>query len=401
MVFFASFFIGHHVLERGYFFIDVPHIVFILFISGYYSKYFSGKKNGLVGPPYPTDIFKVLVTFFIVVFIFSLLNFRNHPAYENKISLWYLCNFVLVIVAFQTFSGSWAKSLKDHIINLILILSAIEIPIVCYQVLKLPDYSLDSTQTIKGTFITHHAMLANMLTFSLCFSVYKLFEKSNIGKKIWYGILSFSFLSVLIFSGSRSNLVGILGAGIILLILKIKFKPIHFVYLAGISIGLVLCIKLTPLNRIVYDTFHSSYTGSLDMSSYLRLFVWKGAVQYFAHAPLIEKLFGVGIANMMTIPYPSYIFYNKHVGGAHNNYLHVLLETGIVGLILFLVFFILVLIRLYRQGKNDRLALSYFIITLSLLFSGMTQETFWFQPAFGLLWLYYICLLAMISNPYQ
>jgi O-antigen ligase len=205
---------------------------------------------------------------------------------------------------------------------------------------------------------------------------------------------------MLVFSGSRSNLIGFFCAGVILFLLRLKLKPLHFLYIILLFAGTVILILFSPLSHIITETISSHETGTLDVSSLGRLLIWKGAAAHFLNAPLIEKLFGIGLANFSTLDFPFFIIAAKHASGAHNNFLQALIETGVCGLILFLTFFVAVLVRLYRQSKNDRLAMIYFLITLSLLFSGMTQETFWFQPVFGLLWLYYMSLLAVVLDNY-
>jgi len=129
-----------------------------------------------------------------------------------------------------------------------------------------------------------------------------------------------------------------------------------------------------------------------------RIFIWKNCWNYYLNATLVQKLFGVGMANLMTIPFPIFILPSKFAGGAHNIFLHVLIETGFIGFVIFMSFYISVLIKLYRQSTYDKTVMAYFFITLSLLLSGFTQEIFWFQPVFGCLWLYHTCLLALILD---
>ena len=91
---------------------------------------------------------------------------------------------------------------------------------------------------------------------------------------------------------------------------------------------------------------------------------------------------------------------SKAASGAHNNLLHVLCEIGIFGLIIYILFFYNVLKGLYRYFNNP-LSKAYFFLTIALLASGITQETFWFQKAFGSFWLFYMLFLAIILQNNQ
>ena len=401
-LFITAFFFGLHLIERmDSFFIDMPHLLIPVISLGFFSYYLSLSRADSVLIQIPKSVIIILLLFLFSAIISFILSTGFHTFTQSMFSLWYLLNLIFLVLAACFFSQPWVRDLKARIILLIISLSVLEIPVIIGQIMQLKDYSVNSLRDITGTFLTHHSMLANMMTFSLGFSIHRLLDVSSLRKKIIYGIFAFAFLNLIIFSGSRSNLIGIFVAGIIVVLLRLRPKPIHFVYTLSIIMMAFLLFQFSPLHHIVSETIHSRETGTLDMSSIGRLYVWKGAFDHFQKAPLIEKFFGIGMANFRTIQLPFFMFNTRNASGAHNNFLHVLIETGICGLILFLIYFITVLVVLYKQGKYDSLALAYFFITLSLLVSGVTQETFWFQPAFGLLWLYHTSLLALIIDTHS
>jgi O-antigen ligase len=288
------------------------------------------------------------------------------------------------------------KVWKNKIILFILFLSILEIPVVVLQVIHVGSNYAASYRDITGTFGSHHSQLANMMTFPLGFAFAKILEKPKFKYFLLLALLAFASLYAIIYSGSRSNIIGIAISLFILAVFKIKFKSIHFIYILVFLTGLLILFKFSPIRHLISGTLHSSDTGSLDLSSLVRFIIWKNCWNYFLNCGIFCKLFGVGMANLMTIPFPEFIIDSKYVGGAHNIFLHVLLETGLVGFVLFITFYLTVLIKLFHQSKYDNLALAYFFITLSLLVSGFTQEVFWFQPVFGCLWLYHTSLLALI-----
>jgi O-antigen ligase len=132
------------------------------------------------------------------------------------------------------------------------------------------------------------------------------------------------------------------------------------------------------------------------MSSFGRLLIWKGSVEHFLKAPITEKLIGCGPGTFKTIPFSFFVFDRKGSSGAHNNFLHVLIETGIIGFVLFVYFFSVALYSLFKHSKTDPLAGLFFYGTIALLGSGFSQETFWMQFVFGNLWLFHTVLLGLI-----
>jgi|WetSurMetagenome_2_1015567.scaffolds.fasta_scaffold00110_19 O-antigen ligase len=401
-LFFISFFLGIHLLTRfDYLFIDMPHLVLPLLFVGFLSRYLLPRGDDCIHTHIPVPAFLSLLVFMALASVSFFLNVGHHHLRNTAISLWYLLNLACLVGGIRFFSLSWVKEFKERVVVLVIVLSAMEIPVMAFQMMHLKDYSVGTLQKITGTFTSHHAMLANMMTFSLGFCLYKLLDAASVSRKVVYGSLSFLFLNMIIFSGSRSNLIGIFAATAILALLRLRLKPLSLSYIFLGIVFMFLLFQFSPLHHLVSGTVKSSETGTLDYSSLGRLYIWKGATDHFLKAPIIEKAFGVGIANFPTIQFSTFIFDLKFASGAHDNFLHVLLETGVVGFVSFMTYFIVVLVLLYQQGKKDHLALAYFFITLALLVSGITQETFWFQPAFGLLWLFHTSLLALILDRYK
>jgi hypothetical protein len=86
----------------------------------------------------------------------------------------------------------------------------------------------------------------------------------------------------------------------------------------------------------------------------------------------------------------------SHIGtNAHMLFLHIVLESGMIGLTIFGWVAYNVLRRLRRQGAVARPILW---ATVALLVSSLTQETFYPLPSFGHFLGLYLCSLAIILN---
>lgn len=83
---------------------------------------------------------------------------------------------------------------------------------------------------------------------------------------------------------------------------------------------------------------------------------------------------------------------DQRINNAHMLYLHLVMETGVLGLIAFLygMFRITSLLRRYERGIQ-----SIFLVTLAFLISSFTQETFYPVPAFGHFLGLYLATLAI------
>ncbi|MBE9015944.1 hypothetical protein C7Y66_14030 [Chroococcidiopsis sp. CCALA 051] len=83
---------------------------------------------------------------------------------------------------------------------------------------------------------------------------------------------------------------------------------------------------------------------------------------------------------------------------AHMLYLHIIIETGLIGLLIFAFLFYKILSLLYEYEQGTK---PVFWVTIALLFSSMTQETFYPTPAFGHFIGFYLCCLALALNSYR
>jgi O-antigen ligase len=240
----------------------------------------------------------------------------------------------------------------------------------------------------------HHGMIGNVMTISLGWHIALFFKAKTKTPKILYAVLSLVALLAILFSESRSSLVGIGISALLFIALHFRLNKMYIFSLLFSLVFAYLLLQYSPLQQTIDRTFNSSPAG-LDPSSLGRILIWKGGWNYFVNAPLLIKLFGHGIGQYITVPYEFWVEMGRLTSGAHNNLLHVLIETGIVGLIVFIIVFIKILSELWKIREINLFAKYMFYSTIALLASGLTQETFWFQNSFGSFWLFYICCLSI------
>ncbi|WP_301109825.1 O-antigen ligase [Sporosarcina sp.] len=145
---------------------------------------------------------------------------------------------------------------------------------------------------------------------------------------------------------------------------KGKAKRLYGVVL----ISLILPFIVNFLFKIdVWKIINARFLAVGDDRGSGRFEIWENALRIFADHPL----FGVGIYNFQQ--YNLHYFSDFHY--PHNTFLEVLVESGIVGLVLFLTLFLILLVKLYELQKAKPETHFLFLTLLSTLISMFTLST--------------------------
>ncbi|MBN1576862.1 MAG: O-antigen ligase family protein [Chitinispirillaceae bacterium] len=396
LLFICTFYIGDSLITRKMISVVAVDITFIVLCAAFFSKLFTEGDLSFHLSDTKRKATITLLVFFVVSAFSVLLNMQTKEGVDILVSLWYMVNVIQLVAVFLIFSQKEIAASREQCINLVLLLSVFEGAIALLQYGQVGNNSINTLRNVTGTFPTHHAMLGNMMVFPLALCIYRLSTTGRLLGKIGYlsgAVLSFD---IIVISGSRSSLVGIILSVVIWLLANFGINRTYLVSFMVVGVFGIVLFLFSPLHMVVIDTIKNGETSMLDMSSYQRLLIWKGALQQFAEAPLVTKLFGIGIGNYYTMKYSFQMMEGFNwASGAHNNYLHVLIETGIIGFAVFIFFFGFILTALKQRSKSDTLCRVLFYATLAFCFSGLTQETFWFQPAFCRFWLIYTLFLGL------
>ncbi|WP_242920668.1 O-antigen ligase family protein [Pontibacter liquoris] len=192
---------------------------------------------------------------------------------------------------------------------------------------------------------------------------------------------------------SRGSILGlILGLGCLLVIYgrRKHLITLLFVVLAAIQV-IILCYTYPDYKQFImngpradinqnYNTFAQRKFGSVSTklnNVYIRIYdTWPRAVDCFLHSPVV----GTGFGSINDVPFrfnevvphliatnaqPNKVFNDSH---AHHSFLHILGEQGIVGLGLFVLFWVSVYNFLIRNKQQllirNFLLVSYFNLTI-------------------------------------
>jgi O-antigen ligase len=206
-------------------------------------------------------------------------------------------------------------------------------------------------------------------------------EKWLVWEKIIYPFSFFILLTGLALTFSRTIILAgsaaILAWLLYLYVKKIDRKKIFAVFLLFAISYMLLAILLWPL---VTNRFAPS---ALEGQAYdLRVFYSHKALEFLDQDPLL----GVGIGNF--VPYSMQkekLAEAWMYQPAHNLYLLIAAEIGILGSMVFLILLFLILIGFYRFALKNPAFLGIFLLAVSYALLANTDHFFWTLQQGGLM----------------
>lgn len=216
-----------------------------------------------------------------------------------------------------------------------------------------------------------------------------IYKKHTKKEKILLVLSNLISLILLILTQTRGMYLAVLL--VIPLVLFIKNKK-HFFMIsaAGILIGSILIITI-PNNKYVLRV---KYITRLDSSNLGRIEVWKEAYRIFKENPIN----GVGYNNFSKAQRDGIYKYNKSYYHPHNTILKFLSETGIVGILGYLLLNGVVLVRAIKEGKKDFEYLVIFGIFTTLVFYENIDMIIWRNFAYPCI---YFALGVLLNKEYK
>lgn len=213
-----------------------------------------------------------------------------------------------------------------------------------------------------------HLGLYMMVVFTI--AVYRLMQ----GEKVLPSIAASLALIVVIIVGSRAAQIGCILILAPMVLTRFSFKNgLRFLVVALVLVGVLSKIGEMREGRHKDAQFQVSENVKIDQSAGRRFLIWIATWDLVTRSPG-NFLYGVGFTNYRweydrTIKLPFY------TNAAHNTFLQVWAESGILGLILFLW----LLFAIFKKGLVfKRYALECIMVSglvLGIAFTGLTQET--------------------------
>ena len=229
----------------------------------------------------------------------------------------------------------------------------------------------DLTVRVFGTFENPN-LFAEYLIMIFPILYGKLMYCGKVSKKIMFGFLGMLMFAALLMTASRAGWLGFM-FGLVVFVLVLNFKIIFPMGILGL-----LSLPFMPdsiMHRI-------KTIGSLsDSSNYYRYSLWKST------AAIIKDFWesGIGLGYLSFRAVTPYYIKNMAPYHTHNTYLQVLVEFGVIGFILFLLFCLKVFtkgVKTFKHAKDKYIRI--FSIAMISSFSSVMlhgiAENIFFNP---------------------
>ncbi len=202
-------------------------------------------------------------------------------------------------------------------------------------------------------------------------------EKCN---KIAYGVTGLLMICALLYNGTRSIWITVVMSTLIYLILQIR-KNLKTVIMSLLVV--VMVIGLAANNPTWVQRSKSITNTTTDTSNIQRLNFWRYAWTVTEYSPI----FGVGLGAMPAFEGNTTVagvlikpdWGNMKGDHVHNTFLQIMAETGVLGLMGFIAFFMNLLNVFWQRAKkeiNRKWAIIAMLTTFDFLLHGVFDYTF-------------------------
>ncbi|WP_198543835.1 O-antigen ligase family protein [Petroclostridium xylanilyticum] len=371
-------------------------IVLISFLLKMLTRKIVLRKNKLFYP----------IVFYVFAIIMSLASvFQYNDATAIKYAIYHvfkISQYFSIFIFVQTFIEDkdiknylkivWISGLFTSIIGLLQKYSILAAYTYEYAKIGKNITGDQYTSGITGYLSFHYAYLGIYMMIVI-FVTLALFESSkNFLVKICYLSSIILFIVIIIYSYSMAA-IGVFIISLFLFIMSNKKYRKYIIFLLPITI-IYIYILLQNSNLFLYiNKIFSRDISSTTLGS--RFIIWYKFFQYYPDS-LLQLFFGVGFMGFRYFLYPT-----TGGWGAHNNFLTVLGETGIIGLISFIILLIKIYMYILKNYKKSTIPLlkkyNYCLIFAytGILITLITQETFSVVSSFASFLGFFMFLLGL------
>jgi putative inorganic carbon (HCO3(-)) transporter len=236
--------------------------------------------------------------------------------------------------------------------------------------------------------MTHSNAYAFYLVMILVMTLSVILQQKSFSKRFFLFFLLIGLLLSLVFTYARGAWISLIFAILVLGIFK------HHKLLFFVPLGIIGMLFLFPF--IV-----QRFEPLLDPSQYQytsfawRIDLWGKSIDYFLHNPF----WGIGFGNFIFVEYGLVGAY----AGAHNDYLRILVETGIFGFLVYLALIgdlLILSIQAYNKSNNSfhkSLCLGFIGIWVAYVILSLTENLF---NHGGIQW-YFWAFAGLVSSIYR
>jgi putative inorganic carbon (HCO3(-)) transporter len=252
------------------------------------------------------------------------------------------------------------------------------------EILQIPPWEGRIT-----SFLEHYNGLAGYINLIVPFCLgFALRGADPILRMLSRWCLAFASIALLL-TQSRG---GLLAYAAMLLVTALFFAPDRKSRMRRVAIVLVGCLLMAA----VAGFFFQRLAEIDDYTAVSRLAIWSGAFAVFARAPV----FGTGFGNLRALLGGLLDLPQGWTGDAHNLYLELLAETGVVGFAVFMCLIVAALrlaLRRYRNSQDEFgkiIGFAVFAAIVGVLVHGTVDYLFHTTPQVGALFFLVLGILG-------
>lgn len=322
----------------------------ILLSNNYFYNFFKDKQNRNI----------ILIAFFLGLYILirSFNGVGGDYGYIKSYS-YFLRNFVFLMIPILFFYSDLSLK-KIHYAGVIISIIIIFLSLLNYLQLDYASERLDPTGR-------HNVIwFGRAMALSIVWFYYTIVSNSKYVVKIISIIMIVLAMFLLNVTGSRGPLLSLVLSFLLFIFFtkKYGFKT-KFVLLGFISILII------PGFTYLFTNIMNRFTSlSTDVSALIRIYaIYHGILLFFQ-----KPFFGWGTGSFASIV-------NEFIKYPHNIFVELSMETGIIGLILFILFLVIVIYnmialrkKIVEKSHSDLLNLSFLIFFLAFFNSQLSGD---------------------------
>ena len=349
-----------------FFEIEEKVVNFILFINLVFLVIAYGLMNKKIEPF--SKAFTLICLIFFFQFIVSLLsNSANEwlPTFSRY--LLYITSFIIFYIGFK------AKNIKISNISIVIsILSFILIFSGFYELLSGSVRYVNGAYRVAGNFTDHHLGFALAAFVNINYLQFISFKKFDFLRYL----LLFLLIIVFILSHSRLLLVSLLFSNFCIrfylnkqIIIKISYIFAGLLF-GSFFLGIILYTDLLPRMKELF------VISKMDSSSMYRVFIIQ---QSIVNLNFYEYFVGIGMGGFNEF---FYMATGEKGVAAHNDYLLMLIEGGVMSLILYICYQYNVFMQILKSNiKNLNIIKLVFVLFFGVEIVGFLQNAHYFYQS--------------------
>ncbi len=203
-----------------------------------------------------------------------------------------------------------------------------------------------------------------MLALALPIAAYLATQTTNKLIKLFYTTAIPTVLFAIFLTGTRTAaIIAIIGIFYWLFTYRKSSPRVKIIFFIVFVCALAMAVYLAPEESIerILSSSQSISSGTLNN----RTGIWTAAIEQWKSAPIA----GHGIGSLTYVLSSLHVEYN----GAHNTYIHLLTESGIIGLGIYLAIIAIIIIYILHTDLSEKAFL--FSLLFMILVSQITQHT--------------------------